>query len=80
MNFLKKIWAGFKKGWMKFAHTLGRINTTILLSILYFIIVGIYSIIWRIIKLLALPFQKTSETYWISRKDEFDPDSLKHPF
>ena len=80
MNFLKKIWIGFKKGWMKFAHTLGRINTTILLTILYFVIIGIYSIIARIIKLITLPFKKEPQTYWITREDKFDPDSFKHPF
>jgi hypothetical protein len=77
---MKKIWKAFKKGWMKFAHVVGKVNTTILLSILYFVIVGIYSIITHLFKLFALPFKKTPETYWITRKDKFDPDSLKHPF
>ncbi|MBU1446177.1 hypothetical protein KKD70_02860 [Patescibacteria group bacterium] len=80
MKILKKIWSGFKKGWMKFAHVLGKINTTILLSIVYFLIVGVYAIVTRIFKLITLPFKKNKETYWIIRKDKFDIESLKHPF
>jgi len=80
MKILKKIWAGFKKGWMKFAHILGKINTTILLSIVYFVIIGIYSIIARLFKLITFPFRKTPETYWVTREEKFDIESLKHPF
>lgn len=80
MNILKKIWGGFKKGWMKFAHVVGVINTTILLSIFYFILIGIYAIISNFFKLLAMPFRKKPDTYWIPRKEEFDPESCKHPF
>lgn len=65
---------------MTFAHVLGKINTTILLSVLYFVIIGIYSIISNFLKLLALPFRKKPETYWIAREDEFDPEYCKHPF
>lgn len=80
MNILKKIWNVIKKGWMKFAHVVGVVNTTILLTILYFVIVGIYSIITRIISFIALPFRKKTATYWISREESFDPQSCKHPF
>ncbi|MFC1655994.1 hypothetical protein ACFL3C_03935 [Patescibacteria group bacterium] len=79
MSFLKKIWNGFKKGWMKFAHVLGVINTTILLTIFYFVLIGVYAIITNIFKLITFPFRKKSDTYWIPRK-ELDPEGHKHPF
>lgn len=80
MNILKKIWEGFKKGWMKFAHTVGKVNSTILLSILYFVVVGVYSIISRFLKLLIWPFRKKPQTYWVSREKTLDPQSHKYPF
>lgn len=79
MRILKKIWEVLKKGWMKFAHILGVINTTILLSIMYFVVVGVYSIISRIINLVVWPFKKAPQTYWYDHK-ECEPDSYKHPF
>ena len=37
MKFFKLIW----RGWMKFAHVLGWINTRILLTITYFVVIAI---------------------------------------
>ncbi len=34
------LWKSIKSGWMAFAHKLGKINTTILLSIVYFLTLG----------------------------------------
>lgn len=34
------LWKSIKSGWMAFAHRLGRINTAILLSIVYFATLG----------------------------------------
>jgi len=66
---------------MKFAHYLGKINSWILLTIMYFIAVGVYAIVLRIIKILVWPFKKRDvETYWIERKESFDPESFKYPF
>ena len=65
---------------MKFAHVLGVINTTILLTIIYFVVVGIYSLISRIFRLIAHLFRKKTESYWIKRDDNFDTQSCKYPF
>jgi len=73
-------WKAFKKGWMKFAHGLGVINTTILLSIVYFIFVGIYAIIAKIIKAITFPFKKKQNSYWVLKEEETDLESFKHPF
>lgn len=73
-------WKAFKKGWMTFAHGLGVVNTTILLSVVYFIFVGIYAVIAKIIKVVLFPFRKKQSSYWISKQEELDPESFKNPF
>ncbi|MFC1599551.1 hypothetical protein ACFL3T_00805 [Patescibacteria group bacterium] len=62
---------------MAFAHTLGRINTTILLTIFYFILVGIYAVIIGIPKRFIEVFKKQPTTYWIDHKQGKD---YKYPF
>jgi hypothetical protein len=74
---LVKIWKGFKNGWMKFAHTLGRINTNILLTIFYFILIGIYAIIIGLPKKIIQLISKKPKTYWIEHKKVKD---YKYPF
>ncbi len=73
-------WKGFKKGWMKFAHVLGIINTTILLSIFYFVLVGIYAIIVGLPKKLIQVFKKHPSSYWINHKQGRDIHNYKYPF
>lgn len=65
---------------MKFAHTLGRINSTILLSIVYFVFVGIYSVLSFAIFIFTYPFKKEPATYWIDYRGYDDEESYKHPF
>ncbi len=36
---IRRIWQTFYQAWMRFAHILGIVNTTILLSVVYVIIV-----------------------------------------
>ena len=64
-RFLLLIWAG----WKKFAHALGIVNTTILLSISYFVIIGLVSIISRIFgaDFLDKRLRKKS-SYWRKRE------------
>jgi hypothetical protein len=71
-----------KKIWLKFAHILGIINTTILLSILYFLIIGIYAVIRNIINLPKKLIFKEAKTYWIKRNlnENLDIENFKHPF
>ncbi len=49
--------------WMRFSHILGRIMSTILLTILWIVMFGLYAIVLKIMQL----FSKTSkkDTYWI---------------
>ncbi len=61
-NFVK----GFKKGFTQFGHNLSNLVNSILLSIVYFIGVGITSIIAKITKkhFLEMKIKKSQKTYW----------------
>ncbi len=58
------------KGWMKFAHFIGKINTTILLTFFYFLIFGIAKMITVIGKKDLLDLKLGDRlTYWRVRKN-----------
>lgn len=48
---------------MAFSHFLGRIMSTILLTVLWVVVFGIYSIVLKIMRLFTKPPSK--DTYWI---------------
>jgi hypothetical protein len=58
----KKLW----QGWKKFAHKLGVIQTYIIITLFYWIIVPFFSLI-RFQNLLRLR-QPADRSYWIERK------------
>ncbi len=61
MNFLKKLW----QGWKAFAHVLGKIQTVILLTVFYFLVLGPISIVFRLLGKSPLPYQsKNPDTNW----------------
>ncbi len=74
-NSLKIFWISFKKYWMIFAHKLGEINQTILLSIIFFIGFGLYGILLKLFKIIIFPFKKEPKTYW--RDFEENQDKLE---
>lgn len=63
-RFFKAIWAG----WKKFAHKLGVFNTFVILTIMYFIVISIASIVIRLFKPDLLDKKwKTDEPLWKPR-------------
>lgn len=66
MSDIRDFFEGFKKGFKAFGYNINLIVNTILLSIVYFIGVGITSIIAKLIKkkFLQTNLSKESETYW----------------
>lgn len=68
MNTLgKKLW----DGWMWFAHKVGWVNEHILLGLVYFVFIGVYAIIYDVVRL----FHKKPKTMW--RKFEHQPTTLE---
>ncbi len=64
LKFLKTIW----EGWKKFAHILGRIQTVILLTVFYFLILGPVALISRLFGKSFLIYRGgNSHTYWIEK-------------
>lgn len=58
-RILDKIW----QGWKKIAHAIGKVNTRILLTLFYFIIIGFVALIKNIIKVFSSKSIKDSN--WI---------------
>jgi hypothetical protein len=55
------LWKKIKSGWMKFALALGRVNTAILLSIVYILVLGPTSVIGRLFRAKFLGERKKKE-------------------
>ncbi len=49
-----------KRAWMKFASVLGRVNSKIILSVFYLVIMGVVSIVRALLGL----FRSTPKTSW----------------
>jgi hypothetical protein len=68
MKFLKAAFRTAKKGWMTFAHTLGWVNSRILLTALYIIVIGPYAVARGVGSLFRRSPSRTS--YWLPRAHE----------
>ena len=61
MEFLKKLW----KGWKAFAHAVGKVQTLLLLTLFYLLILGPVSFLFRLFGKSALSYRaQTPDTYW----------------
>ena len=67
---MKNILRTIKRLWLEFAQMLGKINTILLLSIVYLVIVGFMSLIIRIFRkdFLQKKMSAEKETFWQTRK------------
>lgn len=78
-NFFKL----FYKYWMKFALILGTINGYIILTLIYFVVLGIYGIFYQIIKALRRLFRKETEpqTFWKQKEiQEVTLEKVRYQF
>jgi hypothetical protein len=66
---MKKLLSLVWRGWKRFAHGLGVVNTKILLTLTYFVILAVISIIGRIFGADLLDRRMKSRTsYWHKRE------------
>ncbi len=66
---MKKILLLIWSGWKKFAHVLGIVNTKILLTLTYFLILSVISIIGRLFGADLLDRRMISkQSYWHKRE------------
>ncbi|MCU0452050.1 MAG: SxtJ family membrane protein [Bacteroidetes bacterium] len=82
MKHLRKGWRAFYAGWMRFAHVLGIVNTTLLLTVVYVLVVLPTRLIWWALRKDPLLVRRTPvTTMWQSREQEQpDLDERRHPF
>ncbi len=68
-NSVKKVFKFIYRVWMKFAHTLGKINSFILLTVFYFVIFGIGRfVLWVGKKDVLEEHWKDKPSYWKKRQ------------
>lgn len=72
----------FYRVWMKIGSLLGRINSVILLTLLYYLIVVPTGVFMRLFRLssASFDFRKDVESYWISREHSFSKEDMKRLF
>jgi hypothetical protein len=65
------IWRVAHEYWMKFARALGKVNTVVLLTLVYFVFIGPASIVLKILRrdLLNRKAEPRS-TYWYQKEQE----------
>jgi hypothetical protein len=78
---MKKLISRIKDGWMYFARTLGRVNTIILLTLVYLLIIGPMALLAKIFRkdLLQKKKQSMETTYWRDRATNA-PTIERHKF
>ena len=78
MTLLRKIY----KVWMKFAHALGWVNTRIILTLVYLLIMTPLALIFKVVG--KDPMNRKfggQDSYWIKRESNaFDRDSYRRQF
>ena len=60
--------SGFLSKWKRFANRMGRIQTFILMTIIYFLIIPFFSLV-RFSDPLKLRLKKKSTSYWETKKE-----------
>ena len=60
--------SGFLSKWKRFANRMGKIQTFILMTIIYFLIVPLFSLV-RLSDPLKLRLKKNDATYWENKRE-----------
>ena len=79
MKFLKLLY----RGWMKLAHAIGRVNTVILLTVVYIVIFGIAKLInlFSGKDMLESDLNPQRVSYWKKREDfQANKDAFLKPY
>jgi len=67
---MKSFFLAIKRVWLLFAQMLGKVNTILLLSLVYFIVIGLMSVFMKIFRkdLLQKKMNLDQVSYWQTRK------------
>jgi hypothetical protein len=80
---MKKILSAIKRMWLLFAQKLGKVNTILLLSLVYLVIIGFMSLLMRLFRkdLLRKKMDSHRASYWqIKHSSEQTLDRHKFQF
>ena len=79
---MKEFFKPLYRGWMKFAHGLGWVNTRIILTLVYYLVFSPLAILFKIIG--KDPMNRkigSADTYWIERDSApFDRERARRQF
>ena len=79
MGVLKSLYGA----WMRFAKVVGRFNSRVLLSLIFYLMIFPLSLLVKIFSKdrLGLQFGKDMETYWLDKNQrKFDKDRYERQF
>jgi hypothetical protein len=78
---MKKYFQRLKKIWLLFAQVLGRVTTALLLTLVYFIIIGPMALIAKLLRKDLLQRKKNplKTSYWLGRTSN-EPTIERHKF
>ena len=79
---MKKFFKALYRAWMKFAHFIGRINTTLLLTFFYFLIMGLAKLVALVLRKDLLDSSwKDRPSYWKKRGEfKMDEEAFLRPY
>jgi len=75
--------AGFYRRWMAVAHVIGLVVSTVILSLVFYLMFGIAGLILRLMKkdFLDRTIELDRKSYWVNRPAQpFNPDDYKRQF
>ena len=73
-NFFNKIW----QGWKRIARTVAKVNSYIILTLFYFLIIGPIALIKKIIDLFSK--KVSEESYWVSKEPKQNRSDFEDQF
>jgi len=73
-NFFNKIW----QRWKRIAKTVAKVNSYIILTLFYFLIIGPVALIKKIINLFSKKVPE--ESYWVSKEPKQDKSDFENQF
>jgi len=78
---MKQFFSFLWKAWLKIGEILGWIWTRILLTIIFFVIVGPISVLMKLFNKDSLKFKFNKNTYWLPRSQkEIQEENYYHQF
>jgi len=67
--------------WLKkFAHTLGKIQTTLISSILYYFLLTPLGLVFQLFNFITKTFAFKQKTYWVKRDYKKDLENIYNQF